>query len=281
MFNVFDAPATGVISGVLAPWTPIDRQTMFRFDSSSPASYILADPSTFADADFYSGKATWYANAGSGAVTINAPSGVTIDGAASVILTQNQMLGIVSDGSNYFTVRGASSGGSGSGGLTQLDQTVLSAAASSITFVSIPQTATNLLLVITGETANETAENVKITFNADTTDADYQWAAFGYTPGSGVGYQGLANDVLRIGMLPPSSFDGPGATIDCTIGNYASTVIGKSVTSKCSSNSGVGIQLWQFGGFWTQTPAITRIDLVTDSGSDFAAGTVATLYGMP
>jgi hypothetical protein len=49
-------------------------------------------------------------NRGAGTVTIT-PTTSTIDGAASIALTQNQGIRVVSDGTNYFTMRGI--GGSG------------------------------------------------------------------------------------------------------------------------------------------------------------------------
>ena len=54
-------------------------------------------------------------NRGAGAVTIT-PTTSTIDGAATLVLNQNEGVLIMSDGTNYFTVRGKQAGGAAPGG---------------------------------------------------------------------------------------------------------------------------------------------------------------------
>ncbi|WP_421885135.1 hypothetical protein [Methylibium sp.] len=59
-------------------------------------------------------EANWYTfvqNVGAGTLTIT-PTTSTIDGAASLALTTGQGVMVVSDGTNYYTMRGRSSGGS-------------------------------------------------------------------------------------------------------------------------------------------------------------------------
>jgi hypothetical protein len=54
----------------------------------------------------------WVQNRGAGAVTIT-PTTSTIDGAATLVLNQNEGALIVSDGTNYFTMRGKATGAAG------------------------------------------------------------------------------------------------------------------------------------------------------------------------
>lgn len=61
---------------------------------------------------FISGWLVDIENTGAGTLTIT-PTTSTIDGAASLALTTNQGVRIVSDGTNYFTQRGVGGGGSG------------------------------------------------------------------------------------------------------------------------------------------------------------------------
>lgn len=64
--------------------------------------------------------AKWYMfvqNYGVGVLTIT-PTTSTIDGAASLVLNQNEGALIVSDGTNYFTMRGKGGSGGGLGGVT-------------------------------------------------------------------------------------------------------------------------------------------------------------------
>lgn len=63
-----------------------------------------------AGVNFPAGWFCFVQNRGAGAVTIT-PTTSTIDGAASLILNQNEGVLIVSDGTNYFTMRGKSAGG--------------------------------------------------------------------------------------------------------------------------------------------------------------------------
>lgn len=57
-------------------------------------------------------------NRGAGTLTIT-PATSTVDGASSLALTTGQGVRIVSDGTNWFTMRGAGSGGGGGGSVTQ------------------------------------------------------------------------------------------------------------------------------------------------------------------
>lgn len=75
-----------------------------------------------AGASFPSGWWMDVQNRGAGTLTIT-PATSTIDGAASVALTTGQGLRLVSDGTNYFTQRGAAAGGGG-GGLTNFTESI-------------------------------------------------------------------------------------------------------------------------------------------------------------
>lgn len=68
-----------------------------------------------ATGDFGAGWFYFAENRGAGTVTIT-PTTSTIDGAASLALTTNQGVLIVSDGTNYFTMRGIGGGGGGTPG---------------------------------------------------------------------------------------------------------------------------------------------------------------------
>src|SRR5581483_2510160 len=85
-----------------------DNLKLVTFDNASPVAATLPNANTLA--------VTWAVlveNLGAGVVTIT-PTTSTIDGGSSVTLNQNQGVVIFGDGTNYFTERGAGSGG-GSG----------------------------------------------------------------------------------------------------------------------------------------------------------------------
>jgi hypothetical protein len=89
-----------------------DRGKLIAQSNAGAIAYTLPNA---AGAGFDAG---WYVaiqNRGAGTVTIT-PTTSTIDGAASLALTQNQGAWIFSDGTNYFTQRGIGGGGGGTPG---------------------------------------------------------------------------------------------------------------------------------------------------------------------
>lgn len=65
----------------------------------------------------------WVENRGAGALTIT-PTTSTIDGAASIVFNQNEGAMIVSDGTNYFTMRGKQTGTGGGASGTPFEMEV-------------------------------------------------------------------------------------------------------------------------------------------------------------
>jgi hypothetical protein len=88
---------------------------------------------------FGSGWFAWVQNRGAGTLTIT-PTTSTIDGSATLALTTGQGALIVSDGTNYYTMRGV--GSSGGGGLTNWTDSLNSASPNGTTPVAA-LTATN------------------------------------------------------------------------------------------------------------------------------------------
>jgi hypothetical protein len=85
-----------------------DGSKLVTLSNASPVAVTL--PRAGASSWFLAGWSVEVQNRGAGNVTIT-PVTSTIDGAASLVLTQNQGARIFSDGSNYFTERGI--GGAG------------------------------------------------------------------------------------------------------------------------------------------------------------------------
>jgi hypothetical protein len=77
-------------------------------------------------------------NRGAGTVTIT-PTSATINGAASLALTQDQGVRIVSDGTNYQIQRGMSSTGGGGGSTTRVLMFEFDGRGSAISSATIPQ----------------------------------------------------------------------------------------------------------------------------------------------
>lgn len=108
-------PATGFTQVKTANYMAVqgDEGNLLAFNSSSAVTLTLPNPLPSVSGQTDSG---WYINVeniGSGALTIS-PNGLNLDGgSASLILNQNQGCLIFTDGSNFFTVRGAGSSAGG------------------------------------------------------------------------------------------------------------------------------------------------------------------------
>lgn len=113
----------------------------------SNASAIAASlPQAGASSQFVSGWFMFVENRGAGTLTIT-PTTSTIDGAASLALTQHQGVLIVSDGTNYFTMRGV---GGGSGAPADATYIVQTPSASLSNEQALSSLATGYMKVTTG-----------------------------------------------------------------------------------------------------------------------------------
>lgn len=97
---------------------------------------------------------TWVQNRGAGTLTIT-PTTSTIDGAATLALTTNQGALIVSDGTNYYTMRGIGGGGSGTGTKTYAVLTPMTSQPPAANFATLDTR--NSLAVLEFDAATEEA----------------------------------------------------------------------------------------------------------------------------
>lgn len=167
----------------------------------------------------------------------------------------------------------------------QLAETVLSGAASSIDFTSIPATFRHLMLVIdTRLTGAVTGAAVGVRFNGDSgANYDMQFLqANNLTVSSGQTLAGTS--IANIGSVPGASATaGLSGLIVATIPNYRGTTFQKTIESRNTlkrSTAAADFFVQAFGGWWRSAAAINQITLIPGSGN-FDVGTVATLYGLP
>lgn len=159
---------------------------------------------------------------------------------------------------------------SASGGMTLISTTTLSGA--TVTLSSIPQTYTNLQLVINGMNWNTANTQPRVRLNGATTGYYY----------SGVLGGSVHNRSNQDWFLTSNDWDRTDTTNATTFNfyNYASTTARKpfDYSGICTQVSG-GILSFIFGGSWNDSNnAITSIDIYA-SGNTFAGGT-ALLYGV-
>jgi hypothetical protein len=173
-------------------------------------------------------------------------------------------------------------GGGGSGALTQIGQVVVGSPVPSIAFNAIPGSYTNLQLIINGQSSygTSTTDDVHATFNADSS-ADYDMTFLVGTGSAAVSSHLAAQDYLIVATLNNVAVTGKAGYGNVLILSYAQTAFYKEIM--CNQHywsSGSVLQPTIVSADWNSTDAITSIALVLASGSNFVAGTTATLYGM-
>lgn len=160
--------------------------------------------------------------------------------------------------------------------MTPIATNTLTAAAASLTFSSIPQTYTDLMLVCNfGETAIVPSPSLVLQFNGDT--------------GTNYSMTNLRGNGTAVGSSRQTSatsmnfiyFDGTTIvqTVIANIFNYSNTTTYKSALGRGNSNgNAAGAQASV--GLWRSTAAITSITFLLDTATTYLAGSSFTLYGI-
>jgi hypothetical protein len=151
-------------------------------------------------------------------------------------------------------------------------QTVSGTSTASITFSSIPQTYTDLVLVIEG-TSSGTNVDFPIRFNGDT-GSNYSRT---YLYGTGAATQsGRASNATSMGL--PNLDTARGVSIN-HIFNYSNTTTFKTGIGRTSGATNYGASA--IVGLWRNTAAITSLTVFSASGVEYYGnGTTLTLYGI-
>lgn len=157
-------------------------------------------------------------------------------------------------------------------------QTIGAGGASSIDFNSIPQTYTDLLIVISARTAAaQNADNCKVTINGVTTNQSLRRLY-----GQGTGQASDALSYITIGNINGNSATASTfGNAQVLIPNYASTTVNKAFSSDgVSENNAANSYQAINAGLWSSTAAITSLSLTTETGSNFQQYSTASLYGV-
>lgn len=157
--------------------------------------------------------------------------------------------------------------------------TVGSGGASNITFSSIPQTYTDLVVMFSGRaTGGSTFAYLELQFNGDTTGSNYNYRNLlgtGTGPGSENGNFGIVN-WFNDGSSTASVFSNGMIYIPNYTGSASKVMSGDSVIENNSSFTRLGIHATR----WTGTAAITSIVLKNNGGNNLAQYSTAQLYGI-
>jgi hypothetical protein len=145
----------------------------------------------------------------------------------------------------------------------------LGSAAASVTFSSISQTYTDLVIVCnTGATS---LANDYVRLNGDTT-SNYSWTRI-YGTGSVAGSSRSANDS---GMIVGDVTTSIAVTQTITVQNYSNTTTNKTILARSSAtNSAATASV----GLWRNTAAVTSVTLYPN-GTTWLSGSTFTIYGI-
>ena len=159
-------------------------------------------------------------------------------------------------------------------------KTVLTGTQATITFSGIASTYTDLLLTISARSgASSSVGTIKIRFNGATADTNLTSR---YLSGATGTVGSTSNAYLYVGNLPGSTAT---SNTFCNTDVYLPTYAGsanKPVNITCASENNSATDAWGpeiIAGLWSNTAAITQIDLLLLSNS-FVSGSRFDLYGI-
>jgi hypothetical protein len=157
---------------------------------------------------------------------------------------------------------------------TPIATTTLGSSASSYTFTSIPQTYTDLVLVVAGTTG--AANNILMQVGNGSIDTGTNYSTtFLYGDGSAAASSRQSNiSTMLVGRI------GTSQSINIfQIMNYANTTTYKTFLCRGNNATASG-QVITTVNLWRSTSAINQIKVLEQVGSDFQTGTTLTLYGI-
>jgi hypothetical protein len=152
-----------------------------------------------------------------------------------------------------------------------IQTTTLSSAIDNVTFSSIPNTYTDLVIVANSKNVTSNANYLGFRYNSDS-GSNYGYVYLlgsGTTVASGVG---TTQSFGRYGNGSTANFE----VSFLNIFNYANTNVFKTSISQSNAVASYAIS---YTSTWRSTSAITSVQLFTDAGN-WAIGSVFTLYGL-
>lgn len=150
---------------------------------------------------------------------------------------------------------------------------------SSVTFSGIPQNYTDLKIVINSRSSRlDTFEVLAARFNAASDDTNHTSR---YLLGSGSAASSGTNTYCRLGLIPANSATSSTfGNLDFYLPNYSGSTNKSYVTKSVMENNATLSYIDVVSGLWSNTEAITGIELRLVLGSNFIAGSTFYLYGI-
>lgn len=155
----------------------------------------------------------------------------------------------------------------------------LGSAQASITFSSIPQTYTDLVIVNSCRTAHTGTiwDSIRLSFNGVNTNQSNRYL---YGDGSVVGSASESTVLIGFGATSNSATSNTFANASTYIANYTAAVAKSISVEGVTENNGTTSGQIIMAGLWNSTAAITSITLTPNSATNFAQYSSATLYGI-
>jgi len=143
---------------------------------------------------------------------------------------------------------------------------------SSISFTSIPQTYTDLVIKLSSRSSNP---YIDINFNGLATNFS---SLYGYGNGSSVG-GGTQAKFLGVGSSTSNTANTFG-NLEVIIANYASSHYKSYSAYSAQETNAASAEMHTVAGLWSNTAAITSVQIYPEGSGTFAQYTTATLYGV-
>jgi hypothetical protein len=174
------------------------------------------------------------------------------------------------------------------GGSRRLGKVVLGSAAATIAFTAIPQNydALSVVVMARGDDAAQSNVNLLLRF-ADTgtsydTGANYDYVGMNGTGAALANVEGIgATSIIVGGISAALAPAGAVGISEILIPEYAGSTFHKTCVARGGrkhAESSANLRVNNAAGFWRDTSPIVALELSLASGN-FAAGSVATLYG--
>jgi hypothetical protein len=156
---------------------------------------------------------------------------------------------------------------------TPIATQTLTAAAASVTFSSIPQGYTDLILITSTKTSSGSADGAIVcTVNADA-GSNYSSTALYGTGSSALSFRSSNQTKMYFGRWSNTQYTATKTQFQ----NYSNGTTYKTVLSQGGNTTDY---IFEWVNTWRSTSAITSMELKVDDGSNFAIGSTFSIYGI-
>ena len=158
---------------------------------------------------------------------------------------------------------------------TPIATTTLGSAATTVTFSSIPNTYTDLVIVCNMLNTSSTVRNVYVQFNGDTGTNYSKTVLYGNGSSAVSARDTNSSAIYSLAITAGNTTETANSIIN--IMNYANTTTYKTAIGRYSVTSN---SVAATVGLWRNTAAITSVVLTVDTSLNLAIGSTFTLYGI-